>query len=668
MSNQGSKPYRYFKCWSSDPSVREVINNAYSKYVRGSYTYKLANRLRFVKHDLKLWNVQHFGNIDHKVKTLNNQLNDLIKLPYSSENVELIKQVEFDLKHWQKIQEEFYAQKSRQEYFKCFDRNTGFYHNYANRRKHFNHISVLKLYNGQWDNDRVDLKTLLVNHFSSIGTTSNPYRNTELLNCIDPCISDIDNLTLLRPVNKQKIIDTINQMTPWTSLGPDVFPPGYLIHAEENNLIHGIKEFSMASGQVINLQKSGCFFSNNVHHDHAFSLINNLKVKKIALNEKYLGLPLFITRSLSDSFNYLNDHFDKRVAKWKGKHFNQAGRSVVVQNVLKSSPIYHMHTFTILDSIINSMESSQRYFCWGKSRTGGIYFRSWPRICTHKYQGGLGFRNLKHVNLFLLSKTAWKLIHNPNDMWVVILRCKYFENCHPLHYSKKGDYSWAWRSISRGLDFILKHSIWKVKDGKSICAFRDRWIPDSCEPMFVANPNPNLNFSAFIDNETKSRNSELVREFFIPNNTKNILDSRIPLSWSDRLIWPHSKNGQFTVKSTCKVISGQIDYMNNVQSSNPFYKALWRFSVLPNVKIFIWKCHENILPSNSVLARFVNRDNNACSMCNSDSLETPVHILLHCLFGKSVWSLTPYADIIAKDNNSSINLQTRLSNGLLTTV
>lgn len=200
----------------------------------------------------------------------------------------------------------------------------------------------------------------------------------------------------------------------------------------------------MASGQVINLQKYGCFFSNNVHPDQAVSLINDLKVKKVALNERYLVIPLFIIRSRSDSFNYLNDQFDKKVAKWKGKHCNQAGRSVMVQNLLKSSHIYPMNTFTISDNIINSMESSPREFWWDKSRAGGIYFRAWPRICTHKYQGVLGFRNLKHVNLSLLSKTAWNLTHNLNALWV---RCKYFKNYHPLNYPKKADCSWAWRNI-----------------------------------------------------------------------------------------------------------------------------------------------------------------------------------------------------------------------------
>ncbi|XP_026434673.1 uncharacterized protein LOC113332340 [Papaver somniferum] len=43
-------------------------------------------------------------------------------------------------------------------------------------------------------------------------------------------------------------------------------------------------------------------------------------------------------------------------------------------------------------------------------------------------------------------------------------------------------------------------------------------------------------------------------------------------------------------------------------------------------------------------------------MCIFDTLETLEHILLHCQFAKSVWSLTPYVDLIAQDSNSSISL------------
>lgn len=44
-------------------------------------------------------------------------------------------------------------------------------------------------------------------------------------------------------------------------------------------------------------------------------------------------------------------------------------------------------------------------------------------------------------------------------------------------------------------------------------------------------------------------------------------------------------------------------------------------------------------------------------MCNSGLFETPEHIILHCLFAKSIWSLTLYADLIEQDSDSNISLQ-----------
>ncbi|XP_026433886.1 uncharacterized protein LOC113331393 [Papaver somniferum] len=44
------------------------------------------------------------------------------------------------------------------------------------------------------------------------------------------------------------------------------------------------------------------------------------------------------------------------------------------------------------------------------------------------------------------------------------------------------------------------------------------------------------------------------------------------------------------------------------------------------------------------------------SMCNSDTLETAEHIILHCPFAREVWSLTPYKDQIAHDANLNISM------------
>lgn len=130
-------------------------------------------------------------------------------------------------------------------------------------------------------------------------------------------------------------------------------------HVNAENLMSLIKDFSLISVKVINFEKLGYFFSHNVGPNMAFSLIRTLNVM-ISLNEKYLGIPLFITRSKNDFFVHLSSHFDKRVSKWSGKNINHAGRYVFVEHLLKASSVYHMNTFSIPDNIIHQMELSQR--------------------------------------------------------------------------------------------------------------------------------------------------------------------------------------------------------------------------------------------------------------------------------------------------------------------
>lgn len=64
------------------------------------------------------------------------------------------------------------------------------------------------------------------NHFSNIGTTTNPLRNREFSNCISPCITYEDNAMLWKPISLETR-ETIKSMKSWTAPGPDGFPWGF---------------------------------------------------------------------------------------------------------------------------------------------------------------------------------------------------------------------------------------------------------------------------------------------------------------------------------------------------------------------------------------------------------------------------------------------------------
>ncbi|XP_026459059.1 uncharacterized protein LOC113359681 [Papaver somniferum] len=177
-----------------------------------------------------------------------------------------------------------------------------------------------------------------------------------------------------------------------------------------------------------------------------------------------------------------------------------------------------------------------------------------------------------------------------------------------------------------------------VRDGNSILAFRDNWIPNSAQPLCSAYPNPNFLVSDLIDKDTNSWNLDLVKAYFTPQNAQIIQGIRVPLSDNDRLIWPFSKNGQFIVKTAYKLLSGQYEFIHNPQNQNPLYKSLWKLPALPKVQ-------------------YNNSHDVNCNLCGTVVPETLEHLILHCPFDQAVWSLTHFYNEVAQVRDSTLNLK-----------
>lgn len=125
-----------------------------------------------------------------------------------------------------------------------------------------------------------------------------------------------------------------------------------------NNLLDIINNFSEISGQQINFQKSAVFFSKHFPSRHCRMLLRRLKMKKMSLEEKYLGIPLFLKRKKTSSFSSLVSNIKFRLKRWNGKFINQTGRSV--KHVLNALPSHHMGVFKIPETTIKEMNKVQR--------------------------------------------------------------------------------------------------------------------------------------------------------------------------------------------------------------------------------------------------------------------------------------------------------------------
>ncbi|XP_026383593.1 uncharacterized protein LOC113279099 [Papaver somniferum] len=123
-------------------------------------------------------------------------------------------------------------------------------------------------------------------------------------------------------------------------------------------------------------------------------------------------------------------NFDKSVVAFSPR---VPCRTVLIQSVLGNTANHHLAVFTMPKEITNKMDSVQMNFQWEKDeKGGGIYPKRWLDVTLQKCLGGLNIKRTDILNLALLTKLAWRLVNQQDELWVKILCCKYFSNINPL--------------------------------------------------------------------------------------------------------------------------------------------------------------------------------------------------------------------------------------------
>ncbi|XVE61195.1 hypothetical protein DITRI_Ditri06bG0020100 [Diplodiscus trichospermus] len=211
-----------------------------------------------------------------------------------------------------------------------------------------------------------------------------------------------------------------------------------------------------------------------------------------------------------------------------------------------------------------------------------------------------------------------------------------------MQVNRPSNPSFLWNSLLEGRRVVGEGSRWKVGDGNSIDALKDKWlkIPPIFKPRGPPNQEPTpLKVSVLIDEERRKWNMEHVKEIFTEEEA-NVIE-RIPLSRTpslDRLIWTDSITGDMTVKSayvTARVILGKM--IVNRELRDPVQRWMWTARVIPKVKYFMWKTVQGILPTMDNLQGRRLQVDNACPVCGCQN-ESSIHVFYFCIFSKAVWN------------------------------
>ncbi|KAL4183553.1 hypothetical protein AMTRI_Chr11g155670 [Amborella trichopoda] len=272
-----------------------------------------------------------------------------------------------------------------------------------------------------------------------------------------------------------------------------------------------------------------------------------------------------------------------------------AGRSTLIKASLANTPIYFMLLFQISASVSKRIELMRNIIWSGSVETKKIHLVSWNKIYTHKKKGGLGIRDLRKQNWALLGKWWCRIANHENQLSTQVIRSKY--NISPQ--------MWLLETYSTGL------GIWKTLV--------------SILPRFRTN----IRFLA--------RGGNKVRFW------EDLLIGLSPLR--DRL------PSLFAIPN-CKesMIVDEMTPSGKCRTWNPSFRRSLSDEELRQFATFSSELHGVFLPQTydkRLKVGPLTIDNlqkrgfqfpNGCIMCLNED-ETISHLLLHCDFAYSVWSL-----------------------------
>ena len=218
--------FKYQHSWVHYQDTHSIIKRNWSTRISGTAMYRVAQKLKKTKLDLKTWSKRTFGNFRSKFERNGDKLleveDKLTRQPNNARlnnwHFRLLKQREkmhlFHQKYWGKL--------NRKEWLVNGDRHSRYFHQAMKARKSRQRIMKLKDAAGVWIEETTRIQQLFIHDFTlrfKSAHTSATCTNIEL----PKMVTEDDNLLLLQPVQDHEIKDAVFQMDKFKAPGPDGF-------------------------------------------------------------------------------------------------------------------------------------------------------------------------------------------------------------------------------------------------------------------------------------------------------------------------------------------------------------------------------------------------------------------------------------------------------------
>lgn len=101
---------------------------------------------------------------------------------------------------------------------------------------------------------------------------------------------------------------------------------------------------------------------------------------------------------------------------------------------------------------------------------------NWNNITQPKQRGGLGLRDLRHLNHALMLKHLWKFVSGSQVLWAQILRAKYTLRSSIWQTGRLTNCTRLWKGMSQQRAHLKPHIRWIVGNGQQCQVFDAPWF------------------------------------------------------------------------------------------------------------------------------------------------------------------------------------------------
>ncbi|KAL4292809.1 hypothetical protein AHAS_Ahas18G0065200 [Arachis hypogaea] len=413
--------------------------------------------------------------------------------------------------------------------------------------------------------------------------------------------------------------------------------------AKKSQVLHVLDTmatFCRASGMKVNFDKSHAICSMNVSRQRKDLFTGISSIRFANSLGKYLGVPLKHGRVTKADFNDVVDKLTNRLASWKGRFLNKAGRICLAKSVLSSIPIYRMQVSLFPSGVCSNIDKFTRSFIWCSSHNHrGLHLASWRVLTTPKKFGGLALRESRLVNFSLLGKLVWQILMNQEKLWVKIMLQKYLQNRNIFAVKAMGSSSYIWKSIVHTASVLKEGFVWKV-GALSKNFWFDSWLHsgpvgarveflDICEAALT------------IEDVYRDGVWHLERIYsFIPMDLREDILSLVHISVSGRdLDWSWEHTLYSAKQGYLWLIQNKLNWDRNIN-----WLWLWKARVPEKLRLLVWLCLHDAVPTQYLRFRRHLSSSSLCTRCNQLP-ETILHCFRDCEVVRSVWVFLGFSDV-----------------------